>query len=71
MKQQPTEWPPPVITEWVRGGTVNTDNLAVELRAWAAWAEPCGHEYWDIREGGRTFCRECGIETTDMEAMGS
>jgi len=30
----------------------------------------CGHIYWDMQPGGTTVCRTCGVDTTDMEAMG-
>lgn len=48
---------------------------------WAGWARrdfrlrarpaPCWHEYWAVLPGGRTVCRACGADTSDMEAMGS
>jgi len=30
----------------------------------------CIHEYWYIQPGGRTVCRTCGADTTNMDAMG-
>jgi hypothetical protein len=33
--------------------------------------DDCAHEFWDFGVGGYTFCRACGADTTDMEAMGS
>ena len=31
----------------------------------------CSHEYWLADAmGGRTYCRWCGVDTTEMEAMG-
>ena len=30
----------------------------------------CPHDYWKFEEHGRTSCRACGADTSDMEAMG-
>ena len=30
----------------------------------------CEHPYWKCRMDGKTFCRSCGTDTTNMEMMG-
>lgn len=30
----------------------------------------CPHDYWKFELGGKTSCRACGADTSDMEAMG-
>ena len=44
--------------------------LAIALNDHAR-VKNCIHEYWEFRPDGRTACRACGEDTTDMEAMGS
>lgn len=33
--------------------------------------ENCPHDFWKFEMGGRSSCRNCGADTTDMEAMGT
>jgi regulator of replication initiation timing len=37
---RPSVWPPPVMSEWLRGGAVNVSALTDEMRAWADSWQP-------------------------------